>query len=88
MINEEIFHIGETASECETGANSDYPGLCSTDEEFEDSPTPAIKNEGSEVHKHWLMANGGGGSKHVHVHNHKPSGHFHVHTTHYRVHYH
>jgi hypothetical protein len=91
MIDEPIFNIGETASECKTGANKKYPGLCSSDEEFEYSPTPEIKVEGSEVHTKWLMSQGKshGGSQggHDHVHSsHSPHGH--VHYTHYRVHYH
>lgn len=30
-----IYSDGETASDCQTGTNPDYPGLCSIDEIYE-----------------------------------------------------
>lgn len=30
-----IYEIGPTASECKTGTNPDYPGLCSPDEKYD-----------------------------------------------------
>lgn len=30
-----VYKVGPTASECKTGTNSKYPGLCSENEKFE-----------------------------------------------------
>lgn len=33
--NKPIYLSGDPASKCETGPNSDYPSLCSTDEQYD-----------------------------------------------------
>lgn len=33
--HEKVYESGPTASECKTGPNPDYPGLCNYDEQYE-----------------------------------------------------